>query len=752
MTLQLDRRHLVLLATLPVILLNLTFGNVHGLAIPWNIVVAFCLLLLPGLLILQVLKILMRHLTSVVYAAGLSILYLMALGLVVNSVVPLFGDHHPLSHGILLIAYDATIVPLLLTSFIRSTTSLTLVVQSLKTRFFVALFGILFLPALAILGATRLNNGGSNVVSLITIAVVASAFIYYAFRSNRRLVPLFIYIAGVVMLYLFTFRSNFITGSDIVKEFRYFSTTYRQQSWHIDTTSNPYEACLSVTILPTVLANFFHINLQYLYKCIFPLMYGLIPLIVYELTQRVMTRKVAVLASLFFISFSGFISVIPQHSREGIGLIFFGLLVLVLFDTSLSRRLKLSLALSFGFAMAVSHYSTAYLAVPLFGLAYLSSYLLKFIAAISKRHRLQALSEQLRAARFYSGILCIVVGAFTFLWFTQATATSNNISTVSRTLFVNLNSEYGETKYSFADQLNIFYKPDQTQTLTRFITSTTQSDNPQTQYYPATQTVSYKPLALSAETVPYHFGSQFSSFMNLFGSVLKIGLQLLMLIGVGVLLKSIVRKRPTALPPEYFFLSLAAVIIFGATFVLPLLSASYGQDRIYIQLLLFLSVCSVSGALACTSKFMSWAIVPLYILYFLFYSGFLPYLAGGAIPNMPLANYGTEYDAIFTRKQEVVAAQWLEAQAQAHTPILADVYGSAKIVASTKKLNPTYVGIIVPSTIPVRSYVYVTETNLNEGIGAAYPKGSVLQYNFPNSFLNNQKNLVYSDGGSEIFR
>ena len=59
---------------------------------------------------------------------------------------------------------------------------------------------------------------------------------------------------------------------------------------------------------------------------------------------------------------------------------------------------------------------------------------------------------------------------------------------------------------------------------------------------------------------------------------------------------------------------------------------------------------------------------------------------------------------------------------------------------------------ILPSTIDTRSYVYLSQTNVERG--KIYKRYNIdfLAYDTPIEFLNSNKNLIYNNGGSEVFK
>ena len=64
----------------------------------------------------------------------------------------------------------------------------------------------------------------------------------------------------------------------------------------------------------------------------------------------------------------------------------------------------------------------------------------------------------------------------------------------------------------------------------------------------------------------------------------------------------------------------------------------------------------------------------------------------------------------------------------------------------------TALPIILPSAMYKNSYVYTRYANLKRLRADTSINGVELLYSFPIAFLNEHKNLIYSNGGAEIFR
>src|SRR4030042_369584 len=148
---------------------------------------------------------------------------------------------------------------------------------SLAFLMFGGLFVNLVFPVLSILGATTLNNGGSNYLTMIMIGgIVVYFFFLILFRKklNHNVYPWGILMTSISLLLSYSLRSWHLTGGDISLEYYVFQLTKSLSHWSSFQFNDPYNTCLSITVLPTVLSNFLNISDEYIYKVIFPIIFS----------------------------------------------------------------------------------------------------------------------------------------------------------------------------------------------------------------------------------------------------------------------------------------------------------------------------------------------------------------------------------------------------------------------------------------------------------------------------------------------
>ena len=196
-----------------------------------------------------------------------------------------------------------------------------------------------FFPLLATLGAIVLNNGGSNILTLIllgTIAFYSLLLVLFRDKISVDLYPYAIFFIGIASLFTTSLRSWYITGHDIEREFYVFQLTNAHHMWNMAFFQDAYNACLSITILPTILTNLLSIQDMYVYKVIFQILFATSPVLVFFILKNYTTPVFAFLSAFLFMSFPTFFNDMPMLNRQEIGFIFFGLVLYMMLERLIS--------------------------------------------------------------------------------------------------------------------------------------------------------------------------------------------------------------------------------------------------------------------------------------------------------------------------------------------------------------------------------------------------------------------------------
>ncbi len=140
--------------------------------------------------------------------------------------------------------------------------------------------------------------------------------------------------------------------------------------------------------------------------------------------------------------------------------------------------------------------------------------------------------------------------------------------------------------------------------------------------------------------------------------------------------------------------------------------------------------------------------VTIAIFIFLNVSGFISEITGGYYTQLNLENSGIYYDAFYVHKSEIFSSLWLSHVIPKHYTIQSDEVGSNRLFVYG---NLYSTNAITPQSIRRYAYVYVDYTN-RLGRAAILSVDRSISIAFPLKFLEENKNLIYNNGSSQIYR
>jgi len=728
-------------------------------------ILAFIFLItIPGLLIILCFKIrTIGFWEYLVYTVGLSVAFIMFAGLHANWTLPALGiTDKPLSTIPILVEFDIFLVILSFLAYYRNK-YLEFEIKFPKFSWLDRIFIIvpMFFPALSVLGAFLLNNNGPNYLTMVMlggIAVYVFCIVLFHKKLNENVFPWAILMISISLLLMGWLRSWYVSGVDTNLEYRIFQLTKENSLWSLSNFRDAYNAMLSVGILPTILSLFVNIGDNFILKISCPIIFSLVPLIVYLIAKNYFKEEICFLASFFFMSQQAFVTWITIPIRQQIAFLFFSLMLLILFKKDVNSELKKILFLVFGFSMIVSHYSTSYIALALFLLTYILIFLYKKWE--NKKIKRGNIKVEERKEFFLTGLLVLLLFIFGFLWYSQVTPTAEGLIDFMHKSFNSLENIFvrevqaeGRTPL---DQFNIFFKPlDQRSLLKDYINETEIKYIGETNTDPLKEYSSkYGPLhIMNSRILPSKTGYKISNRIYLFGELLKKLMKVFIIVGFfSTIFASRKIKNKNG---DYAISLIACFFLFGLLIILPFISIQYDVLRTYQQVLIILSLQAVLGGLLLfrffKEKFVSLIITLLFLLYFLFISGFVSQAIGGIEGSLRLNNFGLEYNIYFTHAEELTSADWLFSNYNSN--VYSDRYATTRLDLSNKKRSPYGLAIdILPQTKNKNSYVYLDYSNVFQGMAFKPYKGNLLSYNFPIEFLNENENKIYANGGSEIFK
>jgi uncharacterized membrane protein len=516
------------------------------------------LAILPGLLILQVLKLNKIGLTEkFVLSVGLSISFLLFFGLSINNISLALGCETPLATISLLVSFNLAFIVLAIAGYVTNNKpifSLPNINLSTSEKAFL-IVPILF-PALSIFGMNLMNTTDNNIILMLLLFLIPIYVIFVCFFNHKfpkRLYPVVIFLISISLILLLPLRSNHIIGVDTHAEYYFFRTTMDNFHWSVFGHST-LDACLAISLLPTIYQFILNIPSEFLYKILYSLIYSVSPLVIYVISKRYIGDSYAFLASCFYMFQSNFLFT-ASNARANIAMFFFVFAMMALFSDKIDPLKKRILFIVFMASCMVSHYSTTYIF---------------FFVMAGTFIGIEILSKKYTFKKVVSLTIVILFFSMIFFWYSQVTETAFNDG--------------------------VRFVEDTLSSLNRFFVEESRSGSAQ----------ALLGKDIMEKGIPHKIEFMFTWLTFAF-------------IGIGII--TLIRrykemsfpelefKKPEFLKDKfevgYFVIALACSGLLAAVVAVPYISVGYGLDRMYPLAITILSVFFVIGGIMLSKHFLS---------------------------------------------------------------------------------------------------------------------------------------------------
>jgi uncharacterized membrane protein len=480
---------------------------------------------------------------------------------------------------------------------------------------------------------------------------------------------------------------------------------------------------------------------------------------------------VSILGVIYFIGFPAFWEDMPYENRQEIGFLFVCAGVLALSNiwwTSWQRRAGLVVA---ALGIELSHYSTMYifLGVIVIAWAVVRMSLIRLPYFHGKQPAPDGTSEPSRRLVRYSVGLGTVVALSAILvgWGDVATQTAGPAWDALKTSVVGI-----VDPSSTARSQDVLYgvlhgsATPPAELLAHYRQQTLQenSDVGSSGYLPASQIAEY-PTPLAGDlSLPLTGVGRFITAHGLSASALNYDVrqgaakdeQLFLGVGLIAILASVALRRKIS--REIIGLSLGSIVVLGLITVLPALSVEYGVERAFLE------------ALIVTAPLLAWGSVVVFSLlgdtwkgraaaltclgFFVSTIGLMPQVLGGYAPQLNLNNSGQYYNVFYTHAQEQAARSWLQGKPRVLPAGLQASFSSDRFFATSPSdvTDKQVIGDAFPTLVSSSGWLLLGYATVHTGIATLSTGGDLINYVYPLKLIESDKNLVYNNGGSEIFK
>lgn len=713
-------------------------------------------------------------------ALGFAILHDLLALLALDLLLPLVGDRRPLEP--LPITLTLAAATILVGAFAPEAEPMALERYWWHRRGFgpVLTLGVVIL-VLSVAGPVRLNNGLGSGVSMTAMAVIVATLLLLLYKRHYAIaaIELGIYLAAAGILLLTSLRGWLITGHDVQTEYAYFSDVLASGHWEPGGVRNAYYACLSVTLLPVAFAHLTAICGVNVFKVVEPLLFAVTPVLLFRAVRNVASHRVAVLGAIFFIIFPTFSTDLPYMSRQEIAFILVGCAVLLVTD---QRGPLPGRRIAFGALLvgaAVSHYSTAYIAVIVCAGAVAVDAALRLWSTLrsgfarapgktpERRSAGQRGSGQRRAARaserrsglFAPWWLVGFAGAAAFIWAGPVTHTDGQVQSTLSAAISQLDGRASSGLFAAKQsdaQLLAGYR--------QSAVGVTAQDRAASVYWPLslvdryqTPTVGTKYQALTSVGQRIQSAGIDVTTANVVArSVDDRAYELFIIVGlVGV---SFTRRRLFTPTKDQVLLAVGAMGMLGALTVVPQLSVDYGVLRAFAEGMFFVAPFMAAGLIWICGLLRRWskpATGALVAVIASTMTGVIPQLTGGYYGILSMANEGQYYDIHYPTRAQLAGAQWLNAlvtsagQRSGSVPMVQADYFAAD------NLRTAFTGPVLPDILPQwlrpGSYVFVAPTMIRSDQVSNRINGRIVTYRYPDQLLDTQYNKIYASDGAQIY-
>ncbi len=686
-------------------------------------------IVLPGWMITRLWKDDLATHEKFLYSVTLSLCFLYVCGLLLDTVLPLFDVLRPLSIAVIKPTLWLAISLLSIYSLRRK--KFRFAPKRIAVHESLLLIGGLLISVLVVFGANRLNTlpqdwFASLALFFVLFYALVVAFFTLKYQSQRFL-PVYIFFIAISLLWEYSLRSHYVFGSDITREFYFFTKTLSAARW--TPSKDPYNDCLSLTILPTLIANYTRIGAEFIFKTVYPALFALVPVAVYSIGRRYFSPFICFMGSLFFMAQTEFLFEATALNRQEIALLFLSVALVVFFNKKLSLVKRNSLFLLFTFGMILSHYSTTYVAVSVYLITYL-------IAKVYGMLRLHSLPKH-----HISGIALSIMIFGIVCWNLQATQSSTNI-------FITLKQSVTEIPQIFQSDAQ---RSDQAQQL---VGGKEESESEELKGYvkqSLTKSEDQTRLTSSIVTVPTTGPRDKPRLVYLyFHSLIPDFVKVVVISSLFFLLF----PRRKKMPLYYRLLGLVSLSLGAVLVTIPDLSLDYNVNRIYQQALILLAVPTIYMMTKFVVGLRMKGIVFVVIIvfsYLLMTTSLIDRLAFNW-GNSNIANTSQNFLTFNTTDADYYSASWINVHLNQDYTFCGDRYGAQKLISFGSEPLGNIDDNLLACISQKKSYIYLDTTNLLYDQSYYDIDGQVFGFTTPIGLISDTRDNIYSNGSSSIYQ
>ncbi|MEM4439381.1 MAG: DUF2206 domain-containing protein [Pyrobaculum sp.] len=320
-------------------------------------VLGLALIFMPGYLAARLLG--LRGVESLLISVGLALSLVMFAGAATNFIYLALGVSKPLVGPPVVITLLILVAILALAHYIKYPREY-IRLERLRDIISPSTFIIVTMPLWSVVGVYMVTAHANNIVLMAQIVFFAALPILVAINKiPRGLHPITLWSMALSLSLQNTLPSLYPRQSDVAAE--QYIVRLNNGYWNPAVESN-YSAMLSTTILLPLLSEITGLDLNWLYKLILPIIYSVVPIVLYYAYSRLINTQVAYLSSYLFTSFYMYYTFHVANIKTVSSMLFFALIILLIAHSEvIDKHRRFALSVIFGFSIIVSHYTLAYI-------------------------------------------------------------------------------------------------------------------------------------------------------------------------------------------------------------------------------------------------------------------------------------------------------------------------------------------------------------------------------------------------------
>lgn len=649
------------------------------------------------------------------YSFALSLSIIMALGFILNTLLPTLGiapfSSLIMTVSIILLTVLLGIISLKRINFLECPR----VALDLKSTINPYVLAAILLLFISITGSSAVNYFNIFIGRWIFYFVFA-IFVFLVLFAKRVSVnqrATIIFLISLSLLYQTIFLSSFLFGQDIHLEDYIMQNVLNSGIWITSIPIN-VNAMLSITVLGPYLSSIPNITSTSALMFVYPIIFSLVPVCLYFVWMGQTNEKIAYIAVIFFVSLFIFYGEMLQLARQEIAELFFAVFLLALFDSKLEKLTKKMLLIIFFLSVIVSHYGTAYIAIGFLIGSLAVNWFIEYIPELRKYMSTSkigtnsiAFSSPKKTVE-YTGTLVLLFLVFAIGWYAY-NSSATNLDSIG-TFFNNLIS-------SIMDE-----------------------------------TVNTAPQGMAIVTINI-------DFLHTITKALQLLFQLLIMIGF---LLVVIGKSKWKFHSTYLAISSMALLVLGFSLFLPYFASAFNTTRIYqISLILLAPFFAVAilGLFDGYSKIITklkpakrrttgvnFIIGILLVCFILMNSGTVYELLND---NPTPIRESTSVDTLYFNNMEILGARWI-CQERVNYTMYADDY-RRYLIGNFDWIHSQSLSQGYPNRNS--SYIFLGYYNLiNDEVLVTNGSGALTSNSYVKiSHSFEMRNVIYRSNGAEVY-